>query len=98
MPVLDWQLHFPGGLRVPESSTCDSDLSIPVETGRPLSLYVLKRPLVIREARNRTNFLRDMLHVSPNDVHSRYSSYRTGQWDATCLSETSFRGSRLLSA
>ena len=35
VPVLDWQLHFLGLLRVPESSTCDSDLSIPVETGRP---------------------------------------------------------------
>ena len=37
VPVLDWQLHFPGVLRVPESSTCNGDLSIPVETGRPLS-------------------------------------------------------------
>jgi hypothetical protein len=29
---------FPEDLRDPESSTCDSDVSIPVETGRPLSL------------------------------------------------------------
>jgi len=37
VPVLDWQLHFPGVLRVPESSTCHGGIGIPVETGRPLS-------------------------------------------------------------
>ena len=36
VPVLDWQLHFPGVLRVPESSTCHGGIGIPVETGRPL--------------------------------------------------------------
>lgn len=39
VPVLDWQLHFPGVLRVPESSTCTDGLSIPVETGRPHTSY-----------------------------------------------------------
>ena len=43
MPVLDWQLRFLGLLRVPESSTCDSDLSIPVETGRPPFRRMLKK-------------------------------------------------------
>jgi len=48
VPVLGWQLHFPGGLRVPESSTCPDGFIIPVETGRPLSVrYSL---IAIREA------------------------------------------------
>ena len=39
---------FPEDLRDPESSTCDSDVSIPVETGRPLS-FLHKRLDVKRE-------------------------------------------------
>jgi len=35
VPVLDWQLHFPGVVRVPECSTCHGGIGIPVETGRP---------------------------------------------------------------
>ena len=48
VPVLDWQLHFPGVLRVPESSTCHGGIGIPVETGRPLSMRMLKnQPRVV---------------------------------------------------
>lgn len=56
VPVLDWQLHFPGVLRVPESSTCTDGVSIPVETGRPPFLEDREALIVIREARSDLSF------------------------------------------
>ena len=71
---------FPEDLRDPESSTCPTDLSIPVDTGRPLS-EDRDASIVIRETQNMTRFLRDTLHVSRATCVIDAHQYRTGQGD-----------------
>jgi len=63
VPVLDWQLHFPGVLRVPESSTCHGGIGIPVETGRPPSWFVVRKSSFVKRKRINSS-LRDTLHES----------------------------------
>jgi hypothetical protein len=56
---------FPEDLRDPESSTCTADLSIPVDTGRPLSCQVVEND---RQLRSRIAQRLNVLESTPRHL------------------------------